>query len=101
MGALARAVLGIKSGGRKTEPVLQSKARAYEIRTVNDLAYFKDLIKQLERVAQRPVNVGNHAEMIEQVGKQNAYREILEVIRKDLETAERFIAGDQARQRQS
>jgi hypothetical protein len=93
-------VLGMKEP-KTSNKAQQTKQRAYEIRGVNDLAYFQDLLKQLEAVATAPVSVGNHAEMIEQVGKQNAYRELLSVLRKDLETAERMIADDQARQRAS
>jgi hypothetical protein len=100
MGDWARRVMGIGKGPTKGT-AMQSKSKAYEIRAVNDIPYFQGFLKQLEAVAQKPVGVGNHAEMIEQVGRQNAYREILAVLRKDLETAERFVAGDQARQRQS
>ena len=61
--------------------------------------YFQDLVKQLENIAHAPVSVGNHQEMIEQVGKQNAYRELLLMFKKDLDTAERVLSQDQARQR--
>jgi hypothetical protein len=91
MGDWARRVMGIGKGPTKGT-AMQSKSKAYEIRAVNDIPYFQGFLKQLEAVAQKPVGVGNHAEMI---------REILAVLRKDLETAERFVAGDQARQRQS
>lgn len=100
MGSLARAVLGMRAP-KKNEGAKATKKRAYEIQTVNDIPYFKDLLKQLEEIAQQPVEVGNHATMIEQVGKQNAYREFLGVLRKDLETAERMIGMEQTRQRGS
>lgn len=100
MGTLARAVFGMK-GPKKNDGAKATKKRAYEIQTVNDIPYFKDLLKQLDEIAQQPVTVGNHAIMIEQVGKQNAYREFLGILRKDLETAERMIGMDQARQRGS
>jgi hypothetical protein len=102
MGRLARAVFGLQQGpAQPAEHVVRVKKRAYEIRAVNDIPYFKELLQQLEDVSQQPVSVGVHADMIEQVGKQNAYREILSTLRKDLKTAERMIAEDQARQRKS
>lgn len=100
MGALARAVLGIREPKRPQANAAEMKKRAYEIRTVNDIPYFKELLRQLEEAAQQPVAVGNHAEMIEQIGKLNAFREFLSRLKKDLDTAERIVAGDQARQRQ-
>ncbi len=98
MGKFAEAVLGLRKPA-KTKVEKQTKNRAYEIRTINDTEYFKDLIAQMEAVANTPVQVAVHVAMIEQVGKQNAYRELLQVLRKDLSTAERMIAEDQQRQR--
>ena len=77
------------------------KRRASEILVVQATTYFKEILKQIEAVAHAPVHVGEHQSMIEQVGKQNAYRELLLVFKKDLSTAERVLAADQARQRQS
>lgn len=99
MGRLARIVTDLKNP-RKSEVGTKTKKQAYEIRTVNDIPYFQGLLKQLEEKAHSPVVVSNDsAKMIEQVGRQNSYRELLSVLRKDLETAERMIAEDQARQR--
>lgn len=100
MGDLARAVLGMRKP-KKQAAEAHTVDKARQIVDINDLTYFRELLKQLEKVAQMPVNVGQHASMIEQVGKQNAYREILDILRKDLETAERILAGHQARQRAS
>lgn len=100
MGKLARMVLNMKEP-KKTPEAAQTKKEAYEVRTAHDLPYFQRLLKRLEDASQQPVSVGVHAEMIEQVGKQNAYRELLSDLRKDLETAERVIAMAQARQRLS
>jgi hypothetical protein len=98
MGALARMVLGMKQPTKQRVQKV-SKDQAYETRTVHDSRYLKNLIEWLEEVANKPVGVGNHAAMIESVGRSNAFREILQRLRKDLSTAERMIAEDQQRQR--
>jgi hypothetical protein len=99
MGELARKVLGMKRPP-KTRLETQTKDMAYGIRNVQESAYFQRILEQLRKVAHAPVIVGEHQSMIEQVGKQNAYRELLQIFEKDLNTAERVIAGDQERQRQ-
>jgi uncharacterized protein YgiM (DUF1202 family) len=92
-------VLGMRSPKDSLEGK-RTKQWSYEVRNTNDTPYFKTVLAQLEQNAQQPINVtGNQAGMIEQVGKQNAYREFLQLLRKDLETAERMIAEDQIRQR--
>ncbi|MHC4703820.1 MAG: hypothetical protein ACYTFQ_24935 [Planctomycetota bacterium] len=102
MGELARRVLGMKQPKRRKDYPEDAMAvkRASEILVLQGTTYFKGILKQLEAVAHAPVNVGEHQTMIEQVGKQNAYRELLLVFKKDLDTAERVLAQDQARQRQ-
>lgn len=98
MGKFAEAVLGWRNPLPRKEDET-SKGRAQDILALRGMTYFQDLVKQLEAIAHAPVNVGNHQEMIEQVGKQNAYRELLLMFKKDLSTAERVLAQDQARQR--
>jgi hypothetical protein len=98
MGELARKVLGMKSKP-KTKLEKQTKDMAYTIRNVQESSYFQRILDQLRTVAHAPVIVTTHQSMIEQVGKQNAYRELLQMFEKDLNTAERMIAEDQARQR--
>ena len=103
MGELARRVLGMKQPKRTQDYPEDAlgKKKASEIMAVQSTTYFKGVLAQIESVAHAPVNVGNHETMIEQVGKQNAYRELLLVFKKDLSTAERVLAQDQARQRNS
>lgn len=101
MGRLARMVLGIREEKKTDEVVVQTKARAGEIVTINQLSYFQELLAQLKSIAYQPVAVGDHPAMIEQVGKQNAYRELLSVLERDLRTAERVLADDSIRQRNS
>jgi hypothetical protein len=98
MGKFAEAVLGWRSPTPKKEDET-SKGKAQDILGVQRMPYFKGLVAQLEAIAHMPVQVGDHAAMIEQIGKQNAYRELLLMFKKDLDTAERVLAQDQARQR--
>ena len=98
MGAFARRVLGMRNPTK--QPVQKvTKDQAYETRTVHDSRYMKRVIEWLEEVANQPVGVGNHAAMIESVGRSNAFREVLQRLKKDLSTAERWIVEDQQRQR--
>lgn len=100
MGQLARMVLGLRKPQPQSKAARVTEKRAHEIRQVNDTEYFQSVIARLERQAQMPVIISDiGAQMAEQVGRQNAYRELLIEFRKDLETAERQIAEDFQRQR--
>lgn len=98
MGKFAEAVMGWRKPSPRKEDET-SKGRAQDILAIQRMTYFKSLVSQLETIAHMPVQVAEHAAMIEQIGKQNAYRELLLMFKKDLETAERVLAQDQARQR--
>jgi hypothetical protein len=98
MGKLAQMVLGL----RNPTPLpiqKQTKDAAYAVRAAHDGPYLQQIMTWIEEVANKPVAVGVHAAMIESVGRSNAYREILQRLKKDLETAERILADDQQRQR--
>jgi hypothetical protein len=99
MGRFAEAVLGIK----RPKPLKSDQKiedRANEIVRVNDSPYFKDLLTKVEEAAMAPIDVSNDsAKMAASVGKQAAYRELLAVLKKELETAQRILAQRHDRRR--
>ena len=100
MGAFARRVLNLQ--GPKSVPVVQdkeAKQNARQVLDVHELPYMKDLIERLDAQGSLPIAVeGGHEKMIEQVGRQNAYRILVAMLKKERATAERVLAQDQARQ---
>lgn len=76
-----------------------SKQHARQVVDAQLLPYFQELLARWEAVASQPVDVANHAEMIEQVGRQNTYRAIVAELKREFQTAERILAQDAQRQR--
>lgn len=103
MGAFARRVLGMQAA-KAAIPSLdkETKLQARQVLDAHELPYMKRLIESLEAQGAVPIAVeGGHEKMIEQVGRQNAYRVLVALLKKERDSAERVLAQDQARQRQS
>ena len=103
MGAFARRVLGMQTA-KAAIPALDKEAKlhARQVLDAHEMPYMQRLLTNLGQQASLPIEVeGGHEKMIEQVGRQNAYRILVALLQKERDTAERVLAQDQARQRQS